>query len=321
MKHEDNRQSGDSGAMEAIVTGDRIIPRNVIVETIFGCNANCTMCPINMPTHRKKGIMADDVFRSAIDGLAEYAQSIVQIDLFGVGEPFLDGNIADRIRYTKGKGFRDVGFATNADLMTAELAQRVFEAGLDTLMISLDGMTKEVHESIRLNTSFPRIVRNVKSAIALRDKNGYRTKFVMRFIRQPVNVHEWESYREYWTRFLSSEKKDLVIGYDMHSWGGEINIDRGSDCRAVPHDMACHHLFDRLIILNDGSIPVCCSDMHRGQNLLGNIKDSNPVDIFNNSMMRRFRERHKSGKRLQIKMCRACTILESESTRQIEELS
>lgn len=304
--------------MEAIIIEDRIIPRNVIVETIFGCNSSCTMCPINMPTHRKKGMMADDIFKSAIDGLTEYANSIVQIDLFGVGEPFLDGNIDNRIRYTKEKGFRDAGFATNADLMTLELAERVFEAGLDTIMISLDGMTKEVHESIRLNTSFPRIVKNVKSAIALRDKNCYKTKFVMRFIRQPKNLHEWDSYREYWTPFLSREKGDLIIGYDMHTWGGEINIDKTPDWSSVPQELACHHLFDRLIILNDGSIPVCCSDMHRGQNLLGNIKDSNPIDIFNNSIMQKLRERHLSGNRLQIKMCRACTILESESNRKIE---
>ncbi|MGV8121188.1 MAG: radical SAM/SPASM domain-containing protein [Candidatus Xenobiia bacterium LiM19] len=304
--------------IKPILSDNRIIPQNVIVETIFGCNSSCIMCPINMPTDRSKGLMDENTFKAAIDGLARYADLIAQIDLFGVGEPFLDVNIDNRVRYAKKRGFRDVGFATNADLMTVELAERVFEAGLDTIMISLDGMTREVHESIRLNTSFPRIVSNVKSAIALRDKNCYKTKFVMRFIRQPKNLHEWDSYREYWTPFLSREKGDLIIGYDMHTWGGEISIDKSPDWSSVPDGLACHHLFDRLIILNDGSVPVCCSDMHSGRSILGNIKDSDPVEVFNNSRMQKMRDMHLSGNRLQIEMCRACTILESESNRQVE---
>jgi len=314
----DVAMQGKMKKMAPIMSDNSIIPRNVIVETIFGCNSSCIMCPINMPTHRSKGLMDENTFRAAIDGLARYADLIAQVDLFGVGEPFLDVNIHNRVRYAKEKGFRDVGFATNADLMTSELARLVFEAGLDTIMISLDGMTREVHESIRLNTSFPRIVSNVKSAIALRDRNNYRTKFVMRFIRQRKNLHEWDSYREYWASFLSREKGDLIIGYDMHTWGGEISIDKSPDCSSVPHGLVCHHLFDRLIILNDGSVPVCCSDMHRGRSILGNIRDSNPVEIFNNSRMQKMREKHLSGNRLEIKMCSDCTILESESTRQIE---
>jgi len=303
--------------MSITIIDNKTIPRNVIVETIFGCNANCTMCPISMPTVRKKGVMAEETFIRTIDGLAPYAHAIVQIDLFGVGEPLLDKNIVNRIRYIKKKGFDDVGFASNADLLTPEYAQGVFEAGLDTIMVSLDGATKEVHESIRVNTSFPRIVQNVKGALDLRNKQGYKTKFVMRFIRQPKNIHEWDSYREFWSPLISREKGDVIIGYDMHSWGGEIDVHERRDLASIPPEVACHHLFDRLIILHDGSVTMCCSDMHRGKHLLGNVTDATPIDIFNNAKMQTLRETHLNGKRLDMKICAACTILESESAKEV----
>ncbi len=303
--------------IQVTIIDDKIIPRNVVVETIFGCNASCVMCPINMPTVRKKGLMPEETFNKSIDGLAPYASAIVQIDLFGVGEPFLDKNILSRIRYTKSRGFKDVGFATNADLMTSELAQGVFEAGVDTIMISLDGVSAEVHEGIRVNTCFTRIVQNVKTAIALRDKYGYQTKFVMRFIRQACNDHEWIPYREFWMSLISKQKGDLIIGYDLHSWGGEIDVQKRRTVAPVSSEVPCHHLFDRLIILNDGSVTMCCADMHRGQHVLGKVNTEGPIEIFNNAMMKKLRKMHLDGQRMRIRMCADCTILESESVKEL----
>jgi len=298
---------------------NKIIPKNVIVETVFGCNASCTMCPIDMPTKRKKGAMTDEVFKHAIDGLSPYYKNISQMDLFGLGEPFLDKKIFSRVQYAKDKGFNDVGFATNADLFNIENAKQIFDAGIDTIMCSLDGFTKEVHESIRLKTKFERIVSNIKNAISLRNEQGYQTKFVMRFIRQAKNIHEWNSYLNYWMPIISREKGDLILGYDMHSWGGEISIQQRRELQKIPPDIPCHHLFDRLIILNDGTIPLCCSDMHRAKYTIGNIMDSSPIDIFNNSFMQKIRKKHLDGSRTKLKICSECTILESEKVKKIEQ--
>ena len=43
------------------------IPMRMQIETIFGCNAHCTMCPIDMPSKRKKGSMDFILFKKVID--------------------------------------------------------------------------------------------------------------------------------------------------------------------------------------------------------------------------------------------------------------
>lgn len=300
------------------MTVNAVVPKNVVIETIFGCNASCTMCPIDMPTDRKKGIMSNDLFERIIDGLAPYHEMIEQLDVFGVGEPLLVKDIAEKVEYGKDKGFVNVGFATNADLLSEEIAEKVFKAGLDTMMISIDGTTKEVHESIRRNVNFERIVHNVQMALAIRNRRDYKTKFVMRFIRQAINRHQWEDFKRFWTPLISKEKGDLVIGYDIHTWGGEIDVEEKPQYDPVPIDIPCHHVFDRLIILSDGTIPVCCADMHQANIPIGNCSNGLPIEIYNNSVIWKIRETHLNGRRTDMKICADCTILESEQAKEIE---
>ena len=107
-------------------------------------------------------------------------------------------------------------------------------------------------------------------------------RFVFRFIRQESNKNEWDSCKKYWGDIISPERNDVIIGYDVHSWGGEKPLS-GRD--AEKRDMetiekACHHVFDRLIILWDGTVPLCCSDLHHGRYAIGNVNDSSPIDIL-----------------------------------------
>ena len=43
------------------------IPMRMQIETIFGCNAHCEMCPIDMPSKRKKRSMDFILFKKVID--------------------------------------------------------------------------------------------------------------------------------------------------------------------------------------------------------------------------------------------------------------
>ena len=298
---------------EKYLIAETIVPSTVIIETVFGCNASCTMCPINMPTERKKGIIDPQLFRDIIDKLAVYKQEIKQLDLFGVGEPLLDPEYPDKIAYAKSKGFLNVGFATNAELLTSEMASKVLGAGVDTIMVSIDGATKETHESIRIKTNFSNVVQNTRNAIEQRDKLGYSTKFVLRFIRQEINIHEWDTFCAFWKKIINESCGDLIIGYDLHSWGGEIEVTKREQSSIIPKDLPCHHLFDRMIILRDGTIPLCCADMHLANKTIGNCSTDNPIEVFNSTMMKHFRDIHLSSKRLEMDICRACTILDSEA--------
>lgn len=300
-------------------TGEKLIPRRVTIETVFGCNAKCYMCVIDYPTSRKKGIMKPALFKKIVDELAPYNKHIEMFDLFGLGEPLLDPYIFERIQYVKKKGFRNLAISTNADILTTNKQRALLETAIETVLFSIDGVNKETHESTRRGVSFERVVANVESIINMRNTFDYKTRFIIRFIRQQKNQNEWEEFRSFWDSKLSRVKGDCIMSYDMHSWGGEIaskdQILEGKSRDFEIERKHCHHIFYNLIILAGGAVPLCSEDFLRAQYNFGNINSASLLEIYNSKKFNDIRKIHIAGNKNMINPCRECTVLYSEASR------
>jgi len=293
-----------------------VIPKRIQLETIFGCNASCTMCMVDEPTSRSKGRMSQDLFMATIDEFADYKDQLEKVDLFGIGEPLLDKLIFERIAYAKSKGLPSVAISTNADLLDHDAAKDLLDSGIDTVIFSIDGTDAKTHEAIRMNTNFDRIIENVERVVGLRNARNSKTRFVFRFIVQDSNRHQWEGFRELWRSKINAEKGDLVIGYDVQSWGGSVGANT-QDLPEVPPELPCHHVSDRMIILRDGTVPLCCADVHDPELDLGNVRGGSAIETYNGPRFREIREMHMRGRRNDLRICRDCTILNSELTQKI----
>jgi MoaA/NifB/PqqE/SkfB family radical SAM enzyme len=302
-------------------SGERLIPSRVVIETVFGCNARCAMCVIEEPTDRPKGVMDMDLYKSIVDRLAPYAANIGIFDLFGLGEPLLDPLLFDRIRYARSKGFRRLGFATNGHLLTPEKQVGVLESGIDTVIFSLDGITKETLEGIRPRVSFDRVMKFCPEIVRRRNEGNYRTRFVVRFTRQQANSHEWEAFREFWSGVLSPERGDVVYCYNVHSWSGQVADcalpDQIPDRRPDIEQMACHHAFEKLVILANGAVSLCFEDILEAQFGFGNVRDQDPIDVFNSPRFNKIRKLHVDGKKANLKICGNCRVLYNELEREV----
>lgn len=288
---------------------EEIIPKRVTIETIFGCNASCKMCVINKPTHRKKGQMKQELFCRIIDSLAPYVKQIAMMDLFGLGEPLLDKMIFERIKYVKQKGFGNVGFSTNADLLDNVKQGKLLDSGLDTVLFSVDGVKKETHENIRRGVNFDRVVKNIQSIIKKRNRNNYETRFVVRFILQPSNRNEWEPFRAFWEERISPERNDFITFHDVHTWGGEMAAHKSKLKTLKATEMQigpCELISEVLYILSDGTVPLCNKDWLNANYNMGNVIQSLPIEIFNTPQFNEIRGIHAEGFRNKFDICREC---------------
>ena len=136
--------------MSDVLTMPQVIPERIQLETVFACNARCTMCPVHDPSDRKHGIMSFDIFKTVIDKLDPYKEGIDKVDLWGLGEPLLDKNLEEKVGYAKQKGFKGLAIATNVELLSKERALGLFEAGLDTIIFSIDGVQKKPTKAFEL---------------------------------------------------------------------------------------------------------------------------------------------------------------------------
>jgi MoaA/NifB/PqqE/SkfB family radical SAM enzyme len=302
--------------------GDRdlLVPRRFSIETLYGCNLECVMCPISLVAKRKKGLMPIDMYRGIINAMEPYIPHLEMMDLFGLGEPLLDPLIFRRIKYAKQRDFPSVGISTNADLLDNEKQRHLLASGVDNVIVSIDGAIAETHEAIRVKSSFERVVANCRSLIEMRNHDGYETRVVVRFIRQDGNRSEWERFRDYWCKIVSHNKGDQVCCYDVHAWGDatapkDDALGAGGRIEHVER-AACFMPFEVLYILADGSVVLCSEDWYDAKHNFGNVKDTSPIEIFNSKKFNAVRDLHLRGDKNKLPICRNCTMLYSNATKQ-----
>lgn len=127
----------------------RLLPKPVNLHFRFTsrCNLTCRHCDIWKDTAKRSSDKELSVkeWKEAIDKLYNWLGKF-KLDLAG-GEILLYEGAADLIEYCSLLGIQ-VNLTTNASLITAELAKRIVNSGLNTINISLDGLGR-VHEYTR----------------------------------------------------------------------------------------------------------------------------------------------------------------------------
>ena len=141
------------------------LPDIVQIESTNLCNAKCVFCPRD-EMHRQQGVMDFDLFRKVVDECA--ALGITHVRMHNYGEPFLDKQLVEKVRYAKSKGIQEVGMISNGSLITEEIARGMVEAGLDAINISVDAAGKEVFESTRLHLDYDEVIGNVRNLVRTR---------------------------------------------------------------------------------------------------------------------------------------------------------
>lgn len=257
-----------------------IIPKHLQIEIVAGfCPSRCVMCPIeNSP---RKQIMSDAVFKVVLERFSPYRDYLEYTTLHGLGEPLLDKNIVKKIKMAKNMGFPSVGFATVAVNLSEDLAVALIDAGLDTIIFSVDGIKKETHEAIRKGTDFNKVLLNIDNFIRLRNNQGH-TKIIVRMIRQDLNRTEWDDYRKFWMSRQSSDFGDQVSVFDVHNWGGDSGLQIENRLKEISAHtpIVCADLYERFFVYVNGQVGLCCGD-EMGWFQLGNVIEEDPVQIYN----------------------------------------
>lgn len=341
----------------------RYIPTHIQIETVNRiCNARCPMCTIKfVPDWEKEAvdelshtgysrrpeIMSLDTFKTITKKFKPHVDRIRFMSLHGCGEPLLDNTLAQKVAYAKQVGFKEVGFTSNCSGLNKKNSRQLLNAGLNCIIPSIDGTTKEVHEEIRPRTNFEQIVSNVRRFIELRDEGSYNCKVLIRMVRQQLNYKQWDDYNKYWRTFLSPEKGDDVLAIDIHNTGGKVEdydnkkvkntdvhsrkffkqlalnaekskalldnkeLDESGNVYLTSHELEenalCPDLFSRLSIFASGDTALCSADQAEYFQI-GNVIKEDPIDVFNNENFTHYRDKWVCQKHADLDYCKNCTI-------------
>lgn len=254
------------------------------IEISRYCNFSCIMCPNSKIPNEKKGNMSFDTFRKVIDEIGPYAQII---KFHWVGEPLINKFLVKMIHYARERTSAQLFMSTNASLLSGNLADEIRTSGLDKIIFSLDGYTKEIYESIRPNSNFNSVFANVDNFIRSIENNGGPICEV-KIIQFDMNKNEIAPFIGKWKTY----KKVIVNVMWLSTWGGQLqNLKQYSENLspyAEETRQACSDLWFKMQIDWSGQVALCCWDWS-GSRILGNILNESVKDIWQGKIISNIR--------------------------------
>ena len=280
----------------------RHVPDIVQIESTNLCNAKCVFCPRD-DMDRRQGVMDMALFRKIVDECASLGVTHVRVHNYG--EPFLDRELVEKVRYAKAKGIAEVGMISNGSLITEDLARGMIEAGLDAINISVDAAGKEVFEKTRVHLDYDTVINNVRTLARLRDELGRkRPKLILSFVRQNNSAEEAQFIAE-WSRIA-----DKIHITELHNWAGTLNSK--SDV-----SYPCYRMWLTFTVLWDGRVSLCCADFD-GRHVLGDLRTSSIAEVWNSPAYLAVRRQQLESGGPEI--CRTCDLPKKDSPLWVKRL-
>ncbi len=159
MNHHEQSSAHPSGADNE----SRSTLRLVAWETTRNCNLSCVHCRAAATCGPYIGELDTPAALRLLDQISEVGSPIV---ILTGGEPLLRPDIFEIASYGTEKGLRMV-MAPNGTLVTEPIAEKMHEAGIRRISVSIDGASAERHDGFRgVNGAFEGALGGIRAAKA-----------------------------------------------------------------------------------------------------------------------------------------------------------
>lgn len=300
-------------------------PIHAQIEPTNKCNLDCKMCFNNKL--KSRNTMTFKEFKKIINKV-----SPKYITLQGWGEPFLNPDFFNMIKYAKKKDIK-INTTTNGTFLRKK-RREILQSGLHTIQISIDSATPETYRKIRVKNKFSQIVDGIKD---LKRGRGNSPTIKFNFIVLPENKDEIplvidlaseldvkEIYftppiQEYFWKKSSSEKKKLFsaikAGYlESRKMGVQTNLDKWIKkyeeywnkitTQSLNNSNGnCYYPWLSIYITSDGSVKPCYN-FFDCELSFGNIFRGKMEEIWNGEKYLSFRKKLLEGETPE--KCKSC---------------
>lgn len=277
-------------------------PLHLDIEVTSYCNLLCPMCP---RTHRvqmgkwENRMMKFDTFKKIIDEGA--AKGLKAINLNNFGESLYNKDIIKMISYANSNGVLDIMLHTNGTYMNEDLMKELINSGLTKIIFSVDSISKDIYEKIRVNAKFEDTVNNIKKFYNIRKKLNKKLPTIrISMVRMKENNHEAKNFSSFW-----GEYADEISYTDYRNQDGLDKEDRYVNYKKENKSYACPALWQRLTVNATGEVTACCRDA--GKRLtLGKLSQESLTDIWEGKKLNDSRILHENKRANEIDACNGC---------------
>lgn len=295
-------------------------PTFISVEPAAVCQLRCPECPVGMRGYgipvTGYGTMPMEVWHRV---LAEIRDTAFVVQFYFQGEPLLNKELPAMIAEAHNAGLYTI-VSTNAQAMTPKMAEELAAAGLNRIIISMDGLTEETYSAYRVGGS----VEKCKEAIAWLRKakrvtgyrlpvTGYRLPVIeLQCLRLKSNEQEWASLRRMYKElgadrltFKTAQLHDYSDGHPLMPTNRRYSRYEQTDnghYRRKQLRQKCLRVWSGVVVTTNGEVLPCCYDKAHAY-AYGNIMDTPLAELFANAKALAFR---RAALKEQPDICKEC---------------
>ncbi len=290
-------------------------PVFISVEPANFCQLQCPECPVGTKSNGRKNkeTMENKLFAEILNELKSHLMHII---FYFQGEPLLDPMLDEKIALAhKAKIFTSL--STNAQILNKNYAEKLVKAGLDKIIISIDGATQETYEKYRVGGKLDKALNAIDYIQETKKELNSKTPIVeLQFIVFGTNQHELNEIKEIAKKhkvdvlkFKSAQIYDYQNGHPLLT-----SIEKYARYRKnaigkyeLKHKLhnSCKRSWMGAVISSKGQLLPCCFDKHE-KHSFGAIENQSIAKIWNNQNATIFRQSILANRK-QFEMCRNCT--------------
>lgn len=288
----------------------RLSLREINIEFASQCNLRCKFCSLDH--FKPKEIISKETLAQFLEQLLEddRFRKVEVINLHNGGEILLHPKRIEMLEVLKlyknkakqqHKKFPEIRMLTNAMLLRESLSAQIIALDvIDVIGVSFDGGTPELFEEMRTNAVWEKFYENILAFHRINQQSGHKTKmYAITCIPHDKPLHVQ------WMHPQFKEVYQLLDWYELrrlHNWAGEVG---GLAFREKKHKIGCSMLMKQLVLLPNGDVTVCCSDLN-SKGVIGNIKEKDVVSIYKSKERMQYLGLLLKGRKNELALCANC---------------
>jgi len=253
-------------ARRVIVLGK---PYALSAEVSSLCNLHCPQCPKGIKTTNRDG---NNLSVNAFGSMAaRYRESVFYANLYFQGEPFLNPELSQIVRVASNSGFY-TSVSTNGHFLDEKTCSETIAAGLDRLIISIDGLDQATYSHYRIGGSLLRVLKGVSNMVRVRNRGRFKNPFiVLQFLVNRHNEHQIPSLGSFarnlgvdMVQLKSMQIYENTNVSDFLPSNRKYNryhaLNSGKYPAVNKAGVPCFRLYSHVVFTSDGIAVPCCYD-------------------------------------------------------------
>lgn len=289
------------------------MPYVLTVEPTNVCNLSCPQCDTGAGLLRRtKGFLDIGLYEKI---LQDHRRSLLYLLLYDQGEPLLHPDYVRLVRMAKAHRVCVTCCSNGVLLADHRLAQDLVASGLDTVIVSVDGLTPESYRVYRKGGNLDEVLQGIRNlAAAKREQASHTPRLLIQFLVMKHNEHERAGLLDRARAWGADQVlfKSVQVRNENGAQTFLPQEERYRRYRLTAHGLAvkgrpvafCERLWYSSVIHWDGSIVPCCFDKD-DHHLLGTLRETGWAAIWRGEKRKRFIKRISTENKPPI--CKNCT--------------